>query len=106
MMGIMEETDELKAGASLQMELGSWSCILVKGQLSENKNPIKLLSQAKRRDIKPKDVGGVIFGNFSHFDKCHPEAGGDFISSMAVEQVGADVRAKFGVSVLNRGQII
>ena len=41
----------------------------------------------KRRTakIRPKAVGGGIFGRFSNFDQCRPEVADDVISSVAVD---------------------
>ena len=55
--------------------------------------------------IRPKAVGGAIFGRFSNFDKCRSEVAGDVISGVAVDKVGMDVRATFGESGLNSGRI-
>ena len=39
----------------------------------------QLVGQAKRctTKIRPKDVGGGIFGRFANFDNCQSEAAGD-----------------------------
>ena len=57
-------------------------------------------------EIRPKAVGGSIFGRFLNFDKCRPEVASDVISGVALFYVGMGVRAKFGDSRLNSGQII
>ena len=66
------------------------------------------MAKAKRRTtkIQPKAVGGGIVGRYSNFDKCLSQSAGDFISSVAVEEVGTDVRATFGEAGLNSGRII
>ena len=56
--------------------------------------------------IRPKAVGGGIFGRFSNFEKCRSEAADDIMSNVAVDYVGVDVRSKFGDSMLNGGLII
>ena len=54
-----------------------------------------------------KAVGCGIFSRFSNLDKLfRPEAGGDVISSVALDYVGTDVPAGFGDSRLNSGRII
>ena len=70
---------------------------------TENKTSFNCLGHAKRRatKIRRKAVGGVIFGRFSSFDACQPNAAGDVISGAAVEKVGIDVLTKFGDSRLN-----
>ena len=45
------------------------------------------------------------FDRFSNLDKCRPEAVGDVIFGMAVEDVGTDVSASFDDSSLNSGRI-
>ena len=66
------------------------------------------MRQTKRRaaKIRPKAVGSSIIGHFLNFDKCQLEVSGDVISGVAVYYVGMDVRATFGESGLNIGQII
>ena len=48
-----------------------------------------------RHKIRPKAIGGSIFGRFSDFDKCRLEVAGDAISNTTV---GMDVRVKFAES--------
>ena len=52
------------------------------------------MGQAKRHDtkIRPKAVGGGIFGRFSNFDLYRTEVADDVITGVAVQQVGMDVR--------------
>ena len=57
-------------------------------------------------EIRPKAVGGGIFGRFSNFDKCRPEATSDVISGARLKYVDMDVRAKFSDSRLNRSRDI
>ena len=57
-------------------------------------------------EIRPKDVGGCIFGRFSNFEKCQPEVASDVISRAALVYVGVDVCAKFGDSRSNRSRDI
>ena len=57
-------------------------------------------------EIRPKAVGGGIFGRFSNIDECRSEVAGDVISGMAVDYVGLDVRATSGGSGLNSGRNI
>ena len=57
-------------------------------------------------EIRPKAVGGGIFGRFSNFDKCRLEVAGDVIPGEVVEYVSTDVVAKVGDSKLNTGRII
>ena len=47
-----------------------------------------------------------MFGRFSNFDNCRPEAAVDVMSGMAVEKFSTDERAKLGDFMLNSGQII
>ena len=58
------------------------------------------MGQAKRHvtKIRPKAVGGGMFGHFSNFGKCQSEVAGDVISGVAIDYVGADVRASRGGS--------
>ena len=53
-----------------------------------------------------KAIGCGIFGRFSNFDKCQPEAAGDVISGMALDYVSTYVVASVGANRLNSGQII
>ena len=63
------------------------------------------MGQAKRRatKIRPKAVGGGIFGRSMNFDKIRSEVAGDDISGAAVEQAVMVVYATFGESWLNSG---
>ena len=63
----------------------------------KNATPLKFDSKA---------VGGGISAVFSNFEKCRPGVADAVISSVALDQVGMDVRVKFGDSTLNRGLII
>ena len=48
-----------------------------------------------------------MFGHFSNFDKCPPEAASDFISEVAfLDYVGVDVRVKLGDSRSNASRDI
>ena len=47
-----------------------------------------------------------MFGRFSNFDKCRPEAAGGVISGRALDDVCTDVSAGFGDSRLNSARII
>ena len=53
-----------------------------------------------------KAVGCGIFRRFSNIDICRPEADGGVISGVALDYVGTDVCAGFGVSRLNSGRIV
>ena len=66
----------------------------------QNKKFTNWLSQAKRSatKIRPKAVGGGIFGCLSNFDNCRLEVTSDVTSSTAVERVGMDVCVKFNDS--------
>ena len=55
-------------------------------------------------DWKPPEAS--FSAVFSNFDKCRAEEADDVISSMAVGQVGIDVRAKFGDCNLSIVRII
>ena len=57
-------------------------------------------------EIQQEAAGGGIFDRFSNFDKCKRDVAGDFVSSMAVGQVGVNVAAKFGDYMLSNGRII
>ena len=61
------------------------------------------MGQAKRRatKIRPRAVGGYIFGRFANFEKCRPEVADDVISGLASDYFGMDVRVKLGDSMLN-----
>ena len=63
----------------------------------------QLVGQAKRRPtkIRPKALGSGIVGRFSNYDKCRSEVACDIISGVAVDLVGADVRATCVGSGLN-----
>ena len=68
----------------------------------------QLVVQAKRcaTQIRPKAVGGGIFGHFSNFDKCRLEVAGDVISD---KPMGPDVlnnHVKFGDHHNNRSREI
>ena len=47
-------------------------------------------------EIRPKAIGCSIFDRFSNFNKWQSEAAGDVISGVALENVGADVLARYG----------
>ena len=47
-----------------------------------------------------------IFRHFSKLDHCRPEAGGDVLSGVAFDFLGADVPAGLGNYRLNTGRII
>ena len=53
----------------------------------EEQEAHQLMGQAKRRatQIRPRAVGGDIFGRFSNFDKCRQEVAGDVVSGLAVD---------------------
>ena len=50
-------------------------------------NAHQLVVQAKSHatKIRPKAVGGGIFGRILNFDKCRSEVAGDVISAVAVD---------------------
>ena len=74
----------------------------------EQQEAHQFVGQAKRRatQIRPKAVGGGIFGSFSNFGKCRSEEAGKVISGLAAEWVGTDVRATCGECGLNSGRNI
>ena len=47
--------------------------------------------------------GGILAVFRTYFNKCRPEVAVDFISGVAVDWIGMDVRAKVGDSKLNGG---
>ena len=53
----------------------------------------------------PKPSNAAFLGLFSD-ERCRSEVTGDVISGMAIGEAGMDIRAKFGDSELNVGQII
>ena len=65
-----------------------------------NKKPTNWWGQAKRRNtqIRPKAVGGGIFGHFSNVDECRLEVAGDVISGKLMGPDVSDNRVKFGDS--------
>ena len=68
----------------------------------------QLVRQAKRRaaKIRPRAVGGGVFGRFSNIDKYRSEVAGDIISGAAIDYVGTDVCATCSGSGLNSGRNI
>ena len=57
-----------------------------------------MVGQAKRRatQIRPKAIGGGIFGRLSNFRKCRLEVAGDVISGRLVGPDVSDNRVKLG----------
>ena len=66
------------------------------------------MGQAKRRTtkIRPKVVGGGIFGSLPDFDICRSEVAGNVIIGVAEDYVSTDVHATLGESGLNSGRNI
>ena len=66
----------------------------------------QLVGLAKRRatQIRPKAVGGAIFGPFSNVSNFRPDVHSDVVSVEVVEATGLKVRVKLGESRSNRSR--
>ena len=54
-------------------------------QGTTRRSPIGGAGKRRTTKIRPKAVGGGIFGCYLNFDKCRPEVADDVVSSAAID---------------------